>query len=85
MTLTCFKGHLQGKGGGEGLSICTSCYSHPFSECFFFSWYKGKMSRTEAEAFLMRTEASGRFVYQDGTFVVRDCESDKNQFSLSVK
>ena len=43
------------------------------------------MSRTEAEAFLMRTDASGHHVYQDGTFVIRDCESDKNQFSLSVK
>lgn len=43
------------------------------------------MSRTEAESFLMRTDARGQHIYQDGTFVVRDCESDKNQFSLSVK
>lgn len=48
-------------------------------------WYKGKMSRQEAESFLMRTNASGRHVYADGTFIIRDCESDKNQFSLSVK
>ncbi|KAK7498529.1 hypothetical protein BaRGS_00010189 [Batillaria attramentaria] len=48
-------------------------------------WYKGKMSRTEAESFLMRTNSSGRHVYADGTFIVRDCESDRNQFSLSVK
>ncbi|KAL8616978.1 hypothetical protein ACOMHN_041896 [Nucella lapillus] len=48
-------------------------------------WYKGKMSRTEAEALLMRSDDTGRNVYPDGAFVVRDCESDKNQFSLSVK
>ncbi|XP_025085243.1 growth factor receptor-bound protein 2-like isoform X2 [Pomacea canaliculata] len=48
-------------------------------------WYKGKMSRAEAEMFLMKTNSQGHHVYPDGTFIVRDCESDRNQFSLSVK
>ncbi|XP_076460106.1 growth factor receptor-bound protein 2-like [Babylonia areolata] len=48
-------------------------------------WYQGKMSRTEAEGLLMRKQKTGQCMYQDGAFVVRDCESDKNQFSLSVK
>lgn len=51
----------------------------------YHDWYKGKMSRTEAEQQLMRTDSTGRHVYIDGSFLIRDCESDKNQFSLSVK
>ncbi|XP_076454461.1 growth factor receptor-bound protein 2-like isoform X2 [Babylonia areolata] len=41
------------------------------------SWYKGNLSRREAERQLM----SARY---DGAFIIRDCQTDKNQFSLSV-
>ncbi|KAK7111959.1 growth factor receptor-bound protein 2-like [Littorina saxatilis] len=48
-------------------------------------WYKGKMGRAEAETYLMRTDSTGHHVYQDGAFVIRESESGKSNFSLSVK
>ncbi|KAL8620536.1 hypothetical protein ACOMHN_066959 [Nucella lapillus] len=42
-------------------------------------WYKGNFSRRQAEEFLMRPPNTF-----DGSFIVRDCQTDKDQFSLSV-
>ncbi|XP_045213976.1 growth factor receptor-bound protein 2-like isoform X4 [Mercenaria mercenaria] len=47
-------------------------------------WYKGNMKRAEAEALLL-AQANGRYVHPDGAFLVRGCESQPGEFSLSVK
>ncbi|XP_052264884.1 growth factor receptor-bound protein 2-like isoform X2 [Dreissena polymorpha] len=47
-------------------------------------WFKGNIKRQEAESILL--ERSGaNFMHPDGAFLVRGCESQPGEFSLSVK
>lgn len=50
----------------------------------YFRWYKGKIKRAEAESLLL-AEKNGQFLHPDGAFLVRGCESQPGEFSLSVK
>lgn len=45
--------------------------------CIFFSWYHGTLSRVEAESLLRDAE--------EGAFLVRNSESAKHDYSLSLK
>jgi growth factor receptor-binding protein 2 len=53
------------------------------------SWYQHRIKRTEAEEKLLfqekRPDGSSRYRYEDGAFIVRDSETSKGDFSLSVK
>ncbi|KAK7112432.1 growth factor receptor-bound protein 2-like [Littorina saxatilis] len=66
-------------GGEKGVVPSTYLQMEPND------WYKAKMSRLAAEAHLVKKDASGRFLHHDGYFLIRDSESDRNSFSLSVK
>jgi len=46
-------------------------------------WYMGGMTRQEAERFLLRTDTN--LGLSDGSFIVRDSESNPNSFALSVR
>lgn len=47
-------------------------------------WFKGNIKRQEAEEILLAKNARG-YVHPDGAFLVRGCESQPGEFSLSVK
>ena len=44
----------------------------------------GNMRRTEAEQVLL-AQKGGQFTQPDGAFLVRGCESQAGEFSISVK
>lgn len=46
-------------------------------------WYMGNMTRMEAERFLLRKDNT--FNFTEGSFIVRDSESNPNSFALSVR
>lgn len=46
-------------------------------------WYMGSMTRQEAERFLLRPDSNLHL--QEGSFIVRDSESNPNSFALSVR
>lgn len=48
-------------------------------------WYREPMSRLEAEKFILQKSPMGSFLHNDGAFIIRKSESDKNGFALSVK
>ncbi|XP_052760221.1 growth factor receptor-bound protein 2-like isoform X2 [Mya arenaria] len=47
-------------------------------------WFKGNIKRQDAESFLLE-KSGGKFAHPDGAFLVRGCESQPGEFSLSVK
>lgn len=51
----------------------------------YYRWYKGNIKRQEAEEILLAKSPRGGFVHPDGAFLVRGCESQPGEFSLSVK
>ena len=51
----------------------------------FISWFQNSMTRAEAENYLLKRHAGGRYIHEDGNFLIRKSESDPNGFSLSVK
>ncbi|CAB3401156.1 unnamed protein product [Caenorhabditis bovis] len=65
-----FKAELDGNEG-----FVPSNYIR-MSDC---SWYLGKITRTDAETLLKKPSMN------DGTFLVRQCESSPGDFSISVK
>jgi len=44
-------------------------------------WYMGNMSRIDAQQFLLRNDPK----LEDGSFIVRDSESQSNSFAISVR
>jgi len=48
------------------------------------NWYLGNIKRVQAEEKLLQ-KSGGQYVHPDGAFLVRRCESQPNEFSLSVK
>nr|APU94145.1 growth factor receptor-bound protein 2 [Sinonovacula constricta] len=48
-------------------------------------WFKGNIRRAEAEAMLKAKNADDKFIHPDGAFLVRGCESQPGEFSISVK
>lgn len=53
-------------------------------EVFLRSWYRGSISRQEAEGLLLK-QIGGRPIYVDGMFLVRDSQATPGELSLSVK
>lgn len=51
--------------------------SHFIKTCFNFRWYHGAIKRIEAESTLRPLS--------EGSFLVRNCESTKQDYSLSLK
>ncbi|KAL4240359.1 Growth factor receptor-bound protein 2 [Mactra antiquata] len=47
-------------------------------------WYKGNMKRAQAEQELL-AQSNGKYLHPDGAFLIRGCESQPGEFSLSVK
>lgn len=55
-----------------------SFFEHLYNSVFHnFSWYHGALTRIEAESTLRPL--------MEGSFLVRNCESARNDFSLSLK
>jgi growth factor receptor-binding protein 2 len=48
-------------------------------------WYVAQVSRQEAEAMLLERGGNGQYIQKDGAFLVRNCETAKDSFSISVK
>lgn len=63
-------------------SLHDAMFAHIISSC---RWYKGNIKRHEAEEILLAKSPRGAFVHPDGAFLVRGCESQPGEFSLSVK
>ena len=61
------------------LSICINLNIFCFFLAFNFRWYFGKIKRVEAEKKLLMPEN------EHGSFLIRDSESRRNDFSLSVR
>ena len=49
-------------------------------------WYRGSISRNDTENLLLkRLPSNGRYLYDDGMFLIRDSQTTPGELSVSVK
>lgn len=51
----------------------------------FCRYYKGKIGRQESEKILLEQDRNGYYIQPEGAFLVRNSETDREKYSISVK